>query len=548
MTHKAPRSTQGSYDATPGAGMSGDALHTDAARRESRAHGRTARPTHGARTGHPARLGWIVFVVALVLYTATANRGAQWQDSGIHILRVVTQQPVNPLGLALSHPLHHWLARLAVAPGLLEPAFSVTLVSAFAAAVAVAVVYASVLSLTDNSRAAVFAAISLMVANTFWQLATRAETYTITAALLAAESWCVIVYARCRRPRHLVAMFLCNGLGVANHMVAALTTPILAVVVVLEVMRGRVRRRVALACGVGWLVGSLPYGVMIVDALLCGGGAVDVMNSALFGSAYAGNVLNARVTWYMVMVSVGCVGFNFPNLLLPASMLGILRWRGLRSSGLARRVLTAQLCVHALFALRYNVVDQHYFFLPMYVLLAVFGGSGFAVAHKTWSGPNARRARIAAGVMLLATPFLYGLAPAVARRFDWLGSIVHHKPYRDDYTYLMTPWSVVERSAERLSTHALALAGRDGLILVEDGMAEPALRYHAIRLGRVDVDITTDLDPDHHRADAAAGRTVVLVPFNANAPTAAPPMGSWQRVGDLYTLEKKVSGSASGRS
>ena len=78
-----------------------------------------------------------MFAAVLVLYAATANRGIQWQDPGHFILRVVTHEPFNPLGLALSHPLHHWLGRLAAAPGLLEPAFAVTLVSAVAGAVAV---------------------------------------------------------------------------------------------------------------------------------------------------------------------------------------------------------------------------------------------------------------------------------------------------------------------------------------------------------------------------------------------------------------------------
>ena len=83
--------------------------------------------------------GWLaVLVVCLVLYCLTANRGAQWQDSGSHILRAVTGELIHPLGLALSHPLHHYLARLAtLAPGL-DPCLAITLISSLAAAVAVA--------------------------------------------------------------------------------------------------------------------------------------------------------------------------------------------------------------------------------------------------------------------------------------------------------------------------------------------------------------------------------------------------------------------------
>src|SRR3972149_4835930 len=79
-----------------------------------------------------------LFTAGFALYAATANRGAQWQDSGNHILRVVPHQPINPLGLALSHPLHHWLGRFAVSFNLFQPCFAVTLVSALTAAIAVA--------------------------------------------------------------------------------------------------------------------------------------------------------------------------------------------------------------------------------------------------------------------------------------------------------------------------------------------------------------------------------------------------------------------------
>ena len=65
-------------------------------------------PPAGVATTTGAFRGWItLFALFFVLFAATANRGAQWQDSGFHILRVVTGQSLNPLGLALSHPLQN---------------------------------------------------------------------------------------------------------------------------------------------------------------------------------------------------------------------------------------------------------------------------------------------------------------------------------------------------------------------------------------------------------------------------------------------------------
>ena len=54
----------------------------------------------------------------------------------------------------------------------------------------------------------------------------------------------------------------------------------------------------------------------------------------------------------------------------------------------------------------------------------------------------------AATATLALTPALYAIVPAVARRFDVLGGVERNKPYRDDYVYVFSPWSVVEDSAE----------------------------------------------------------------------------------------------------
>ena len=123
-------------------------------------------PGHGAplRRGRSDSIwpGWlVVFLAALLLYGVTANRGAQWQDSGGHILRAVNGELHNPRGLALSHPLHHWLARTAVAVDLVEPCFAITLLSALAAALTVASTGGCVQTLTGSRPAAMLSAASL---------------------------------------------------------------------------------------------------------------------------------------------------------------------------------------------------------------------------------------------------------------------------------------------------------------------------------------------------------------------------------------------------
>ncbi|GMU22470.1 MAG: hypothetical protein AMXMBFR13_25560 [Phycisphaerae bacterium] len=505
------------------------------------------------RRGLPFLAWAAVFAGAFLLYGLTANRGAQWQDSGDIMLRILQRELINPLGLALSHALHFWLGRLAAGQGEANPALAITLISSLGAALAVANVFGCVTALTHRWGPALFAAGSLAVANTFWRMATITEVYTLSAALLAAECWALILFTRHPTRRYLWAMLLFNGLGVANHLQAVLTAPILAVVVAEAVIRRRVEwREVAVGCGL-WLAGTLPYTVLVIAELLRTGDLVGTVQSATMGHTFSSNVLNTHISPRLLAISAAFVLYNFPNLLLPAAAYGVARARRVDIPRGTFWALAAALAIHGLFVLRYNVVDQHTFFLPVYVLLAIFGGIG---AAAVWSWPPPTRRRWAgAGIGLLAlTPVLYAVLPAAARYAQVLERFIHdkhEKPYRDDYEYLFVPWAVVDDSAERMSRSALELAQENGMVLVEDSMARFAVQYARRRAGRPDVEIRQVPSSKRPEAQAAlarevlagwpSGRPIVLVPLNRDRPEFHVRPWPWRRVGDLYILARVPS-------
>jgi hypothetical protein len=172
----------------------------------------------------------------------------------------------------------------------------------------------------------------------------------------------------------------------------------------------------------------------------------------------------------------------------------------------------------------------------MYVLLSIFGGIGFSGFLDRASGVR-RMVVIAGAVALLGlTPCLYAVVPDLARNWKVLESRERHKPYRDDYVYLFTPWSIMERSAERMSREAVALAGADGTIVIEDRMAEFAVRYQALRADYDELQIVSNLPAETAGRAVDAQRSVVLVPANSESPRSEPPVGTWWRIGDLYLL------------
>ncbi len=506
-----------------------------------------SRPLTSNRLRFSPGTWWTLFLFSLLLYALTANRGMQWVDSGAHILRVMEQRVDHHLGLALAHPLHHWIARLLAAVGPFEIPYAVTLVSALAGAFTIANVYGAVVTLTDRHLAGVFAAASLAMANTFWQMSTVAEIYTLCTALLAAELWCMAGLIRTGRTPWLYGMVLFNGLGIANHMLASLTTPVVVVVVMSRLMQRRKFASTALIAAALWVLGTLPYTLMILSEWWSTGNLAGTVRSALFGD-YAGEVLNASFGMRQMLITLAFPVYNFPNLLLPAAAYGLFRWR---VAGVARgtvRALMAGLIIHVLFAMRYNVHDQHTFFLPMYTYFAIFGGIGAAVVLN-WPRLQARRqAGAVAAVFLILTPVVYAVTPALARRMQVLerANVMRSKPYRDDYRFVFWPWSVADTSAERMSAEAVSLAGSNGWILTEDRMAQYALRSQKRLMERegITIDIYPRLPSESFilelqeklRSALEADVPVVLVPLDADAPRVPLTQGHWKREGDLYVL------------
>ncbi|HOB73115.1 MAG TPA: DUF2723 domain-containing protein [Phycisphaerae bacterium] len=502
------------------------------------------RPVSSAR---PILVGWIlVFVSALALYALTANRGVQWQDSGDIALRIYRGDLTNPLGLALVHALHFWLGRFALAVSNVEPVFAITLVSAVAAAMAVANLFGCVMTATRNLPSALFAAASLAVANTFWRLATVTEVYTLTAALLAGECWCLLALAGGAGRYALWGMLLFNGLGVGNHLQAGLTTPVVVVVAVQAWRAGRVRLADLLIGVALWFAGTLPYTILVLQELYRSGDWLGTIKSALVGN-FGASVANAGLPLQFTAVSIAFLFFSFPNLLLPAAVYGLVKGPLTGVPIMARRALLAGLILHALFVLRYNVQDQYTFLLPVFVLLCIFGGFGAAMTRR-WNPSIMRRGITAGAVILLAvTPLVYWGTASLLRHYGLFHGTLHRKhakPYRDAYEYLLIPWSVVEDSADRMSREAIELAGAGGLIVTEDSMARFALQYRQMRSAMAGVEIEnwsslpeaqTEL-LERMRRKVAAGRRVVLVPLNRDAPAVPPPGEAWERKGDLYVL------------
>lgn len=491
----------------------------------------------------PTHRVWLVAcATALALYGATACPCEQDQDAGWQQYRIVTGQWRHPLGLALVHPLQYGLGRIAVRILPVEPAFAITLVSSLAAAIAVANLAAIVWRLTRRTTPTFTAAAALALAHTFWQHATHTESYALVAALLTTEWLALTRWAQSRRPGYLLAVALANGLGVANHMLAALATPV-DLAAILAARPGRTSRpRLVLLAVLVWLLGATPLLIIVGIELASGTPPLEVLRSATVGT-FAREVLNLHVSARALAITLAFVVYNFPNLIIPAALIGLTASRLPRP---LRAVWTSELVLYAVFVARYAVGDQYTFLFPVYLLLALLAGVGLHHLLSRGQPLIRRRLALAAVVTSLWNPLVYLTAWHVLRSRDALANVVRHKPYRDDYRLLLLPWGRGDDHARRLNVALARAAGANGLILVADRMQLYPILY-ARAVGRLPAGVQIRLISRHPQPpcpDARAvarqwlarGRPVLLVPYDRNRPQTCLTGAFWQRIGDLYRL------------
>lgn len=504
-------------------------------------------PAPGTRRTPSARTVWFgVFVLAAALYVATANRGPQWQDSGLQQLRIVSGQIENTRGLALTHPLQYYLGRAAIRLPIAEPAFAITLISSFAGAIAIANLATAVHLLTQRAAAALIASAALMLSHTFWQHATHTESYALTAALLTTEWLCLAAYARSGRTVLLLVLGLANGLGIANHLLALLATPVDALVIA-AALRKKHLATAGAAAAVLWLAGTLPFTLLVASTAAESGEIAATLRSAFFGR-YADAVLNVRLSMHTLMLSAGYVVYNFPGFTVPLAICAIYAaWMRPSEPRWLLRVLSIELLIYAAYVFRYSIADQYTFFFPVYLLLALFAGVALAKVMSLKRGTFRAAVVSAAALTAVWTPIVYMGTCAILRSRGVFSSMVGNKPYRDGYRTFFVPWGLGDDAAQRANQQVAALAGADGLVLIADSMMGFGVRY-AQAVGGIPATVeiaeagwanarnTVGKWRDELSAVFEDGRPVVLVPKDRDLPDTGIPGTHWERCGDVYRL------------
>jgi hypothetical protein len=208
-------------------------------------------------------LGLAVGLLSFVVYLRTLYPGVGGGGDTIkfqYLGRVLgtAHTPGYPLYVLVSHAFSH------LPFGTL--AYRMNAMSAFFASCTVMLAFAILLRLKCRPWISASAALALAFGQSLWGKAVGAEVYTFSAAFGALNVWLALRCVESGRPRDLYALAAVFGLGLGNHLSAAMILPAIAVFI-LVARPSLVRPKTVLASALLVMAGLLQYGFIIVRSL-----------------------------------------------------------------------------------------------------------------------------------------------------------------------------------------------------------------------------------------------------------------------------------------
>jgi len=466
-------------------------------------------------------------LASLALYAATAapSVATLFDDSLEFQVVLPTLGIAHPSG----YPLYTLLGRLwTLLLPLRDPAGRANLLSAVAAAAAVGVFFLVARRLAGSRPAAVIATVALIISPTWWSQATIAEVYALHGLLVALFLYCLLRWegtpvAAGRRQvaaggagsssfqlpasntRWLAAAALVAGLGLTHHHMIALLAPAALVFVIRtdpSLLRRPRRWLPLLLCALapllfylylpirGRVTGSLdgiftPTAWGTLDWLLARGYSVFLTSNPFGVSRGLGTYLSLFPDQFGVLLCLGA---------LPGLAIG---WRQN-----ARRYVLLLLATAAqiAFGAAYKVQDIDVFFIPAFMLVALWAAWGMTILVQWLESILTRYSLLITRYSLLITLSLSAIVlvqPAV--------TAIRAFPQQDR----SRAWGVYDYGADMLAN--IAPGGEVVGLLGETTL----LRYFRDVLGqRPDISVVpADAETDRFAAvdtALAAGRPVYL--------------------------------------
>lgn len=368
-------------------------------------------------------VGALVGAAVLALYVASLAPGVMHYqrpeilDSAMLQVHAATLSITHPTGYPTWTLFTHLFTKLPLG----SAAYMANLASAVHGALAAVFVYAAGYLLTRRVVAAAVGALAFGLGETLWSQSNMAEIYALNAAFEAALIFTLLLW-RDRRDtphgdRYLLAACLLLGLAMTNHMTSGLLFPAGALFVFL-VDRSRFSDLGIVLKGTGlFLAGLTPYLYLpIRSAMNPDSMEFDPSSPGRLWALVSGRELNDNLIGLRPADLASKLG-NYSGYLFDNLNWAVLALAAVGLVALVRRDRAAAAFTGLLFtgwlvhALAYNILDVHIYFIPTYLILAIwaaFGAGTILGGVRSLAREDSRRligasyALVAAALLLFA--------------------------------------------------------------------------------------------------------------------------------------------------
>ena len=414
----------------------------------------------------------IIFVCFLTIYSATAQRGVSWQDSGEFQYRVLVHDYFWISGIARAHPCYIAGAELF---SCLFPSscryYALNLFSGLGMSVALLLLARILSQLQLKISVILLTVMTLGFSHMAWWMSTIAEVYTWSIALLMAEVLCLLNICNLKDDKASslanawAALALLNGFHASLHNFAFLNLPVYALLFIYLQFRKRfwLNAYVLFVSAGFWLMGACLLIILFQIEWNTTQSFVATLKSLLFGHEYRDVVVGSRsINWPLLKMNLALASISLLN---PAWFFVCFAGRARSQYACFKMALLGLTVMHLLFWARYFVPDQATFILPSLALLALWVGIG--LNSLTLQRKHLITLCFVIILSSIVTPLLI---QQVLQAKQSEVKRARELPFREESRYWLLPWKHNERSAARFVEHVCVIL-KAGDILIADNTA-----------------------------------------------------------------------------
>jgi hypothetical protein len=235
---------------------------------------------------------------------------------------------------------------------------------------------------------------------------------------------------------------------------------------------------------VSFVIGALPVLLLVANHWARQGDFWATLRSFLVGS-YGPRVANFDRLPAMCILAFLFFVLNFPTPLFLSTFSG-LRHAHSRMSTPVRAFFLGAFMMYTVFAVRYDVPDQHTFLVPTFMFVALFMAIG--VDSFLESRPSFLT-RCTIVVFSMLSPAIYVVLPPILERYKPDLVYVPHRnvPHRDRFTWFLQPWRFGQRGADRFARELFSELPQNAWLIVDGTLCTPLNYLQSVEGLRRDV-------------------------------------------------------------